>query len=114
MLRLTNTDRDRFASMLVSLSMVQRIAEDAVVIAKFKGGHNTISATKIVSQGQDALANLLGWIAGDHQDALYIAQMRLVELTTEKITIGFARKIIDELADMRDVVSDLGELVDES
>lgn len=108
--RLTDHDRDRLAFMLVSLSMVLRMAEDAVLIAKSKGDHDVVSGAKIVSQGRDALVSLLGWVAGDCQRALDIAQMRLMELTAEKIAIGHAREIIDELADMRDVVSDLGGL----
>jgi len=115
MLRLdTETERDRLASLLVSLSMVLRLAEDAVLIDRFKCGDNKPAATKIVEQGRDALANLLGWVAGDHPRALDIAQMRLMELTAEKITIAHARAIVDELADMRDAVTDLGKLTEEA
>lgn len=110
----TESDRDRFASLLVSLSMTARLAEDAVLIARMRdqSAEPKPDALKIVSQGRDALANLLGWVAGDNPQALNIAQMRLMELTAEKITIGHARAIVDELHDMRDVVSDLGQLVE--
>ena len=114
MLRLgTEDERTRAASLVVSLSMVVRLAEDAMVIARIRdqtAEPKKPEATKIVEQGRDALANLLGWIAGDCQQALDIAQMRLMELTAEKITIGHARAIIDELHDMRDAVTDLGKL----
>lgn len=110
----TETERDRFASLLVSLSMTVRLAEDAVLIARMRDQSTEPKpdALKIVSQGRDALANLLGWVAGDVPRALDIAQMRLMELTAEKITIGYARAIVDELRAMRDIVSDLGQLVE--
>jgi hypothetical protein len=112
-LRLTEADRDRFAELLVSIAEVLRIAEDAVLIARMKdvAKEPPAVALGVVSRARSALADLLSWIAGDHHQALSVAQMRIVQLTAEpEIDKGYAREIIDELCGMRDAVSDLGEV----
>lgn len=117
--RPTEEDRDRLADAVVNLSFVVRMAEDAVLVARVKRPPVPVpadldEATKIaigaVNRGRDSLAEILSWVAARHPEAYTLAQMRLMELTAEEITKEHARRIIDELADMRDVVTDLGEL----
>jgi len=122
--RPTEEDRDRLADAVVHLSYVVRMAEDAVVLSRARKidpatlapakRDNIDKATKtaigMVNRGRDSLAEILSWVAARHPEAYALAQMRLMELTAEEITKEHARRIIDELADMRDVVTDLGEL----
>jgi len=113
--RPTEEDRDRLADVLVRLSFAVRMASDTATIARFSEKSKipkelADEARDRASLSRDALAEILSWVAARHPEAYALAQMRLMELTAEEITKEHARRIIDELADMRDVVTDLGEL----